>query len=842
MEGDVYFAGRDAEHGLELWRSDGTPGGTRLVRDIVAGKGSSYPSGLAAADGKLFFFASDMEVGLRLWSSDGTAGGTHPIADIPASQPDSTPAAVVAVGQRVFFLMPNSGGSTCTLWYSGGGTEGLVSLNQEVRPWWKLKVFKNGVIFTDASGIPWFSDGSPQGTYRLDDEELGLLVLRGEEIYLTGWESLRVSDGTPEGARTAPFWDERFSGKYLSGLSAHGEIIRFTVMDDDGVNEDWMSDGTVEGTRLVYRDGDKAPRIGWGESISFKGMTLMDGYSEKAGSEPWIAKGTRGSTHLLRQIVPGDRGSYPQSFVQTGNLAFFTADSMRYGREVWYTSGKGMGTRQLLDLRRGQTGSDPKELTVAGKLLFWTADDGKNGRQLWSSNGRKTRRLTSLAPGLVSRSWDEVRSDDTRTVGLNGTYFFSSMASNGYESLLRSDGSAAGTFTLSAPPVIASLPSGFQAVGDRVYFDADSPDADRRLWTSDGSVAGTDTLGGIDAEEQDWSAWTGVLGQLGGKTLLTRWKRFYEQDQYRTRHEGLWLHAPGEAVAKEVLPGAIPPGSPGEFVFFTGYDSVNGEEPWVSDGTLEGTRMIKDIRPPTIYDYGRIVSSSPEWLARIGDKVFFSADSFTRGRELWVTDGTAQGTQLVMEFSPHYTSSRFSKAYVWGSKLVFFVEVPYSNFSPITRTALWITDGSTEGTVKLADASRGILITPDFHPGAMFAEIGGKLVFPSSSEEQGRELWITDGTPAGTTPLKDIRPGLRGSNPKWITATGDAVYFTANDGAHGNELWRTDGAEAGTVMVLDPTQDAGSSAPWGLSYTGGKLFFRATTDETGRATWVIDEP
>ena len=71
----------------------------------------------------------------------------------------------------------------------------------------------------------------------------------------------------------------------------------------------------------------------------------------------------------------------------------------------------------------------------------------------------------------------------------------------------------------------------------------------------------------------------------------------------------------------------------------------------------------------------------------------------------------------------------------------------------------------------------------------------------------GRELWATDGTDAGTAMVKDIWPGSGSgaftafANVDFWTIFNDKMYFTANDGTNGQELWATDGTDAGTAMV-----------------------------------------
>ncbi|MDX1488869.1 MAG: hypothetical protein R3268_11750, partial [Acidiferrobacterales bacterium] len=76
----------------------------------------------------------------------------------------------------------------------------------------------------------------------------------------------------------------------------------------------------------------------------------------------------------------------------------------------------------------------------------------------------------------------------------------------------------------------------------------------------------------------------------------------------------------------------------------------------------------------------------------------------------------------------------------------------------------------------------------------------------------GRELWMSDGTNAGTVLVKDIRSGGGSSNPANLTVFNGALYFSADDGVNGRELWKSDGTDAGTVSVKD-IYPAGESLP-----------------------------
>eukprot|EP00217_Crustomastix_stigmatica_P007345 CAMPEP_0183790378 /NCGR_PEP_ID=MMETSP0803_2-20130417/1008_1 /TAXON_ID=195967 /ORGANISM="Crustomastix stigmata, Strain CCMP3273" /LENGTH=96 /DNA_ID=CAMNT_0026034593 /DNA_START=15 /DNA_END=302 /DNA_ORIENTATION=- len=91
MSSKLYFQATDGTNGKELWVSNGTAGGTSMLKDIRSGSGDSSPQYLAVMDSKLYFQANDGTHGQELWVSDGTAGGTSMLKDIKSGSQGSTP-------------------------------------------------------------------------------------------------------------------------------------------------------------------------------------------------------------------------------------------------------------------------------------------------------------------------------------------------------------------------------------------------------------------------------------------------------------------------------------------------------------------------------------------------------------------------------------------------------------------------------------------------------------------------------------------------------------------------------------------------------------------------------
>lgn len=251
---------------------------------------------------------------------------------------------------------------------------------------------------------------------------------------------------------------------------------------------------------------------------------------------------------------------------------------------------------------------------------------------------------------------------------------------------------------------------------------------------------------------------------------------------------------PGPAVGQWAMPSLQFASSDGQRAFFDGWTQDGGIELWVSDGTAAGTQLVRDLFPGA-------ASSGPEPIQWVGNRLLLSTRNGTQRGRLWATDGTPAGTVPVSNL-PTFGGG-FRGLGVLQGRAIFGGD------------RVWASDLSSAGTVQVATCQvQGTYV----QSGAL----GNRLLFSGNGDAAGNEPWVTDGTPAGTLRLADVHP-VYGSQPDWWTPLGGQVYFFATGPAGTAELWRSDGTPAGTQRVLATTFVRNSLQPERLVRAGGAL-------------------
>ena len=509
-------------------------------------------------------------------------------------------------------------------------------------------------------------------------------------------------------------------------------------------------------------------------------------------------------------------------------------------------------------------GSDPALLTVAGKYLYFTADDGVTGREIWALDGegmvaqqsdvpsgpddRVPTHLTALGDELAFVS--DQRTDTTARVNLHLT-----------------QSGRAGSVALSYFQEDSAIGS-VAAFEGHLYFINDTPAHGREVWIVDptkkparvysefgpGAAHGmfpdavlTPWPGGIIVPAfVDGNSSQGVFWNISGPdavpTLIRAdgapmgagydHLRAFDSSRLFVGHGGLLWVQDRSTGAVTVLASSDQGFSrisqlalSGGRIFFNATTAATGAELWTSDGTVAGTRLVKDLYPG-------VANGKPYYLAPLNNGVCFVGTDEAHGIEIWFSDGTESGTYLVKDM---VAGPRSSEPYMLTE---YNGHVYFSCYHDTHGEELWRTDGTEAGTELVADINPGAGSSEPYY----FRVFNGALYFAASDGVNGFEVWRTGGTTETTEQVTWIRPPVsvvRSASPRELTALGSYVYFSAEIPGRGRELCVSDGSHQGTRIVSDQTPGPESSNPRSLQIYDRALFYQ-TGSEEAPLWWRID--
>lgn len=366
-DGQLLFVASGGSNNRELYRSDGTEAGTQIVKDIYPGNNASQARNLNHFDDRVYFLARQPKVPANtgistdIWRTDGTETGTVKAVNLgDLGIREETVQHLTAAAGRLYF-QAGTEASGVELWTSDGSTAQRVA---DINP--------TGDSFpSESSGRP-----ADRGAEPLPDTVgvgLGCTLLFVANDGVNGRE-LWATQGTAESTRLVRNIAPADADANIRELTYSGGKVYFTADDGSG-RQLWVTDGTESGTLKLtdFTASTQAlqqPRF----LIDFKSRLYFSAFEATTGVEPWVSDGTVDGTRLFRDVNPGGANSVPREMGVANNLLLLNMNRPSDGPEPWSTDGTESGTRLVADVLPGgyPAGSSPANFAGIGDTLYFS--------------------------------------------------------------------------------------------------------------------------------------------------------------------------------------------------------------------------------------------------------------------------------------------------------------------------------------------------------------------------------------------------------------------------------------------------------------------------------------
>ena len=585
--GKLFFINNDHQ----LWKSNGSPAGTKLIKQLPGRNSFNDPNNLFHFNGAVYLTIEDDDGNLDLWKSNGTTDGTVLVKDNITDDNVAHVYGFSIVGGELYFITVTDY-TDLVIWRTNGTTAGT-------QPIKFIPGIRNFISFFEMAGK--------------------LMIINKDSVW--------VSDGTDSGTQRL-FSGDIHTARLTTNYAIFENMLYFSADAGNGSGTElWKTNGTLAGTTQV-RDIAWQARSSFPEYFAALGNQVIfqaNRGDHLEGPVIWRTDGTQaGTTALLDLTEDMTAHSYPSELTRAGDEVYFLVNRVRQAGyyvhqwEMWKTDGSDAGTVYVENLikepskfnpgpgeyRSGdQYGGEYDELVEFDNRLYFTGND-RSGWALWKTNGNPdaAEKLSGLLPGtLVGKI--------TGLTVFNGRLFFFADAGNG-DALWRL---APGDSSASVVKDGFTEPQELSVHLGKLFFRNNNDE----LWQSNGEAGGTRLVTVVAAG------------------VLTRIDRFESENDrfftFRTAYPNstyaLWLTDGTAAGTFELERNSrtIPIHLNGN-VYFT---STQGKLS-VSDGTISGTQVL--------------IPDGISGLTKAGGKVYF----FNRRRaQLWQTNGTVAGTQAV---------------------------------------------------------------------------------------------------------------------------------------------------------------------------------------------------
>ena len=863
-----YFLASNQTSGSGLWASDAA-NGTRLLTSADTGfSQASGTSTLVLLKNTLLFFAQSEE-GLQLWRSDGTSGGTRLIKRFAPSffldngsifDADD----IIVFDGYFYFELANRDDDTISVWRSDGVTvtPTQIVLDENALRCVQIAATGSGWYFfrkqlrepdsSDTYAELWYFDLAKNESRlvrsledfdvdypEIDYTEYKCPFVLGDLVVFFDTRKERTETGDTEYSYVLRALDDSsdsllelgaFSAVGLAEfIQLAGETLYFST--SDGL---WQSDGTPDGTQRLppFLDGTGTPlvdewwRVGFGIEFKVLGdqIYLLQQRDEEARLALW--RGSRDSTEmeLIYEIpfaeVSGGAAFNYLSITQldavddelvfgtylsvTGlNDSFYLNDNNDLSQvRLWHSDGTSAGTAPLFAPPAPPHMKAPREMITAGQRTYFAFANEETGLELWS---------------------------------------------------FADDDASAGPVADIEPGPSSARPDQLTAVSDSLYFTVNGATTSG-LWRTDGTSAGTQRITGQRADGTTLERAIPTLLVPGEETLYfaVLVEKNSDGGDYQ-RYTELWRVEPSSTTASFVTRVELPDQQDvaihtakflnGRLYFIVYEDSEADFEPvdslWVSDGTAAGTQKLDDL---PLYHASSYSRTDPEPLAQlfaVGDMIYIASSN------LWQTDGTVGGATQIASggLSPvnnYLFYSSDSQIAQREGQILYLADYQFEGGAIrgdwiVTETLLKRVDLSTDGAVSEKSLSLDNVV------GALGvielqATIDGVVYFSAKNQ-----LWRSDGTAAGTELLVNVNTVSRSRGVANFQRVGDTLFFSAQSERQGAQIWQSDGTARGTFSVANLSRQQPFAAVEKLTAADSQLVF-VTTNAVGtdEAVWTLD--
>ncbi len=617
-----YFVGSGLGAGAELWATDGTGPGTRLVRDIAVGQAASGPFAFASLPGRVVFAATEGTTGTEVWSSDGTRAGTTLVTDLAPgsasgfSQPQrgagrGTGNGLTVFGGFAYFAGP--GGQLTRTDGTAAGTVIVSSLNWAPDYDSSPLVAFNGELYGSAraatGGFELYAYSPADGGTRLVAD------------LASGSNSSFPYQFTPSGGQL--YFACRPTGSDLYACSTDGSTIRVVGrIQRVSVSDPGAAMVAFEGGLLVracggalypcptqlYRDGDAGFQLvstlnaagdSWASSFTpYNGLVYFIANGGTSSWEVWSTDGTGPGTHPVTALAgPGFMGDPSWSdeplLVPFQGGLYFCGSADGTSSQLMKLDGTADGGASVVYPFASCGGLQ----AASPSLLLLRGSTANSGTALWSTDG------TTGGTHLVFSLPVEYHSAGTQLAPLKGGVVFAGTTGDvGTKKAWLTDGTSNQLVAPAADPV------NFLTAAGRVFFGAAAGPATNQLWVTDGTSAGSRAVADFGAAPVEH------LSPFDGGVLFAANYQLWYANGSDAGTLPLSMVQPQSATPLDGVS------------LFSGYFS--SQQLWKTDGTSAGTQPLQRLDGGGLY--------YPSEFARFGPVLLFGASEFNAAiSHLW---------------------------------------------------------------------------------------------------------------------------------------------------------------------------------------------------------------